>query len=80
MIIAIVSHCRRRARHVERADGGWAGSTINGYVEKGDEPTYKLNFRCGKVDFNYIVEMLNARGYLRHRRAPAAPQWRHRGF
>ena len=29
-------------RKVERAEGGWEASTLNGYLKKGDEPTYKL--------------------------------------
>ena len=46
-------------RKVERAEGGWAGSTLNGYLQNGDEATYKLNFRMTKASVQYITAKLS---------------------
>ena len=36
---------------LQRANGGWEGSTINGYIKHGDEATYKHNFRATKSNY-----------------------------
>lgn len=59
---AIVALLKRR--EVKRADGGWEGSTLNGYVESGDEATYKKKFRCSKANFDFIVQELSTAGYV----------------
>ena len=39
---------------MERASGKWRGSTLSGYL-RGDDITYKENFRCSKHRFNDLV-------------------------
>ena len=51
-------------RKVERAEGGWEGSTLNGYLKKGDEATYKLNFRMTKASVQYITTKLSESGHV----------------
>ena len=51
-------------RKVERTEGGWKASTLNGYVENGDEQTYKLNFRATRRSVELIAEKLSSAGYL----------------
>ena len=36
-------------RVVQQTEGGWAASTLNQYVEHGDETTYRLKFRSKKT-------------------------------
>ena len=45
---------------IHRADNGWAGSTINGYVKTGDDKTYLRNFRCSRETFGFIVAHLQS--------------------
>ena len=42
-------------RVVDRADGGWEGSTLNGYLTKGDTQTYHLKFRVTKATLHEIT-------------------------
>ena len=53
-----------KRRIVQRANGGWEGSTINGYIKHGDEATYKHNFRATKSNYKIIVQKLSAAGYI----------------
>ena len=39
-------------RVVQRTEGGWAASTLNQYVEHGDETTYRLKLRVSKKTFD----------------------------
>ena len=50
-------------REVKRNDGGWSASTIAAYLRDGDEDTYKLNFRCTKQTFRFMLDKLTASGY-----------------
>jgi hypothetical protein len=43
-------------RVVDRADGGWEGSTLNGYLAKGDTQTYHLKVRATKATFHEITQ------------------------
>ena len=45
----------RERRYVSRAHGGWQGSTLYGYVERGDDVIFKQKFRATKLTFDYIV-------------------------
>ena len=51
-------------RVVERVDGGWSKSTLNMYVEKGDEATFRLNFRMSRPTFDLITEKLSESGWI----------------
>ena len=51
-------------RVVARTEGGWSKSTIANYVEKGDEITYRKNFRCTKKSFQILVNMLSQSGHI----------------
>eukprot|EP00962_Isochrysis_galbana_P009310 scaffold2609_cov123-Isochrysis_galbana.AAC.2 len=55
-----------RRRFVERADGGWCGSTIFGYLKAGDEITYKKNLRVTRATFelDLIAMALLSSGFL----------------
>ena len=39
-------------RVVQQTEGGWAASTLNQYVEHGDETTYRLKLRVSKKTFD----------------------------
>ena len=47
---------------VDRADGGWEGSTLNGYLANGDTQTYHLKVRATKATFHEITAKLKASG------------------
>ena len=46
-------------RVVVRALGKWRGSTLSGYLNHGDELTYKCNFRCTSETLNSLCELLS---------------------
>jgi hypothetical protein len=48
----------QQRRNVARAQGKWRGSTISGYLRKGDEQTYLENFRSSKDKFEHTVSLL----------------------
>ena len=54
----------RERRYVSRAHGGWQGSTLYGYVERGDEVVFKKKFRVTIATFDYIVQKIKGAGYL----------------
>ena len=45
-------------RQIERALGGWRGSTVSGYL-RGDETTRRANFRCGKQSLEELCVLLS---------------------
>jgi len=47
-------------RFVERAHSRWRGSTLAGYLFKGDDITYKQNFRMTRATFQHTVGKLRA--------------------
>ena len=49
---------------MQRTEGGWAASTLNQYVEHGDETTYRLKFRVSKKTFDYVVGKLSSAGFV----------------
>lgn len=49
-------------RTVERTEGGWPCSTLQGYLN-GDEVTYKLKFRMSRANVEFISETLEAGGF-----------------
>jgi hypothetical protein len=48
---------------IQRADGGWRGSTLNGYIVHGSNTVYKKNFRCTKKTFGTLLGQMQAGGY-----------------
>ena len=44
-------------RFVVRALGKWRGSTLSGYLNHGDELTYKCNPRCTSATLNSLCEL-----------------------
>jgi hypothetical protein len=56
---------RKTRRVVKRNEGGWKASTINQYIETGDETTYRLNFRVSKETFDMITTKLQNAGYVK---------------
>jgi hypothetical protein len=62
-LLALLAAAERR--RVDRAQGGWQGSTLNGYLEKGDEITYRQNFRVTRNTLRYITERLSSAGYVK---------------
>ena len=52
-------------RSIARADNGWQGSTMHGYLEHGDDITYKQKFRVTRATFDYIHEKLQSTGYIK---------------
>ena len=48
-------------RHVERATGKWRGSTLSGYL-RGDDITYKENFRMTRETFGRLLKMMEGEG------------------
>ena len=60
-------------REITRAEGGWRGSTLHGYLDHGDDIQYKLKFRVTRDTLEYITEKLSSSGYVKdnHCRDPA---------
>ena len=61
-----VSVIKKRAplrRTIVRADGGWEGSTMYGYLTHGDAATYRLKFRVERPTLEYLTHLLS--GHLR---------------
>lgn len=55
----LASRQEKEVRRVEtRALGKWRGSTLSGYLTKGDDKTYLQNFRCTKAQFDRMVDHL----------------------
>lgn len=52
-------------REVIRAEGGWRGSTLHGYLDYGDEIQYKKKFRVTRKTLEYITEKLCSTGYVK---------------
>ena len=46
-------------QHIDRALGGWRGSTVSGYL-RGADKTLRQNFRCGQVSLNDVCVLLSA--------------------
>ena len=55
---------KRQRRMVKRTEGGWKASTLNQYVENGDEQTYRENFRVSRATFVHIRSKLSGAGYV----------------
>ena len=64
LLSAALSDGGEARREVKRTEGGWQNSTINGYVEHGDDQTYYSNFRCTKENFGILLQQLQSAGYL----------------
>ena len=47
-------------RSIARADNGWQGSTMHGYLEHGDDITYKHKFRVTRATFDYMASPASA--------------------
>ena len=45
-------------RHIKRADNGWRGSTIAGYLYEGDEITFYQKFRMPREGFDHLVKLI----------------------
>ena len=69
-IIASIA-CARRALHaaggvgswrrcVQRASCKWRGSTLAGYLDHGDDITFKENFRCTRETFERLCALLKS--------------------
>ena len=57
---------RAPRRVVVRCSLGWKGSTLYGYVQDGDDQTYRHNFRCLRDTFhNHVLKPLVESGYIR---------------
>lgn len=58
----IACHCAEAGRDprrvVERAEGKWRGSTLGGYVFRGDDVTYRKHFRMSRDSFDRLHFML----------------------
>ena len=52
-------------REITRAEGGWRGSTLHGYLDHGDDIQYKLKFRVTRDTLEYITEKLCSSGYVK---------------
>ena len=61
---AALKRPKRERRTIHRTDGGWRASTLNQYVEKGDDLTYSKKFRVERVNFDRMVAKLSAAGYV----------------
>jgi hypothetical protein len=61
---------------IERADGGWRGSTLNGYLVHGNDSIYRKNFRVTKHTFHVLLGQLKGGGFCQDNRArnPAKQQ------
>jgi len=57
--------CPKPREVIPRADGGWAASTLNGYVLHGSNATYKKNFRVTRHTFCTLLDQLRSGGYCR---------------
>ena len=53
----------RANRVVPRALGKWRGSSLAGYVFRGDEKTYKEKFRMPKAAFDKLLALLTGSGF-----------------
>ena len=62
--IAAAAESLASRRYIERTVGGWSSSTLAGYLAKGDELTYKLNFRMTKRSVQLITDQLSAAGHV----------------
>ena len=62
--LSLSATIRHERRYISRALDGWQGSTLYGYLQRGDESVYKENFRVSKQTFDYIVEMISGSGFL----------------
>ena len=49
-------------RTVQRAEGGWRGSTLYGYLQHGDDILYKKKFRVTRDTLEFITEKLCSNG------------------
>ena len=49
----------RPRRVVHRASGKWRGSTLFGYMQSGDEQTYRENFRCSITTFLRVMALVD---------------------
>ena len=56
---------RGRRRVVRRTDGGPMHSTMAGYVFRGDDATYRKNFRMSRRQLRACSEAFAERGFLR---------------
>ena len=54
---------------IERADGGWRGSTLNGYLVHGNDSIYRKNFRVTKHTFHVLLGQLKGGGFCQDNRA-----------
>ena len=64
MLLAAFVAARERRRVVERAEGGWRGSTLHGYLESGDDITYSKKFRVTKATMLHIRDKLSASDFV----------------
>lgn len=62
--IAAAAESLASRRYIERTVSGWSSSTLAGYLAKGDELTYKLNFRMTKRSVQLITDQLSAAGHV----------------
>lgn len=61
MLALLKSACEQNAlarRVIPRAIGKWRGSTVAGYLFRGDEASYLLNFRMSRESFQMLHHML----------------------
>ena len=42
----------------------WRGSTLNGYISKGNDKTFRLKFRVSRRTFQHLVDKLSEHGYI----------------
>jgi len=54
----------RPQRVVHRAAGKWRGSTLFGYLHRGDDQTFYEHFRMKRSTFNLLVELIDGNGAL----------------
>ena len=64
LAIVLASQDADKRRTILRAEGGWKGSTLYGYLFHGDDETYKLNFRVTRKTFCMVTEKLKTAGYI----------------
>ena len=62
-------------RCIVRALGKWRGSTLSGYVNHGDEITYRANFRCTEETLKAVCELLS-KSPLNPKRVSSVPSSR----
>ena len=63
---------------VSRAEGGWRGSTVYGYLHRGYEQTFYENFRMRRREFNTLISFVGAEGGICEAPGPAAQRGRGR--